>query len=547
MPDPSPAFLRAAFAALGAEVKETPPGILEVALPPAAAPHFDDRAQLALTFDRELHKSSERDLDLVVPGAPLFESLLAALGTTGAAASVAFEGAPDPAKAQAAARAGIALRQGRVAAGTPSIEPFSGAAVLFRLRLEGPEREDALVAAFVGKDGAAFEVPAETLPRIANAGKPAAAPAMAPGERLALKALAQAVALREGERRARLAEKKARPRLERETQQVRAYFEALGRELAERKSEGRGEEARKEAAARLRNLERERDLRLSEVADRFRAHASVEPVAALAIAGTAARVKVAFELGARRLEREALWFPPMERAVAPVCDLCGGPLGEAAMCGDPQHDVLLCAGCRRYCQACGSGLCAEHTKACSCGAIACPAHGGACEACGQFCCGNHSQKCVRCCRVFCRQHAYECGVCRAVSCVEHARRCGSCDLELCGEHQTPCDATGKVGCPKHIVTCEECGESVLDTAWLAGKCETCRKLEPCPPGDPLVAAAEGFLPEAKGATWMRAATKTRIRLEGKTFWNRYRVWLTRDAKAISAYGGSRLFGMKKLR
>lgn len=541
------AFLRTAFGALGAEIREPEPGVLEVALPPAAAPHFDDRALLQLTFDRELYKASERDLELVVPGAPIFKSLLEALGAAGAASAVAFEGDPDPAQAKAAAKGALAVRGGSVTAGTPAVEPFAGTAVLFRLRVEGPEREDALVAAFVGREGAAFEIPADSLPKMAVSGKPVSLPAVSPGDRARLRDASAAVAQREGDRRARLAEQRAAPRLAKETQQVTTYFEHLAGELKEQKSESRGEEAKKEAASRLRNLERERELRLLEVADRHRASAHVEAVAALAVTGTAARVPLEFAAGARKFSREVLWFPPTGNVNAPVCDLCGGPPGEAALCGAPGHDVLLCPKCRRYCQSCGAGLCAEHTKACACGAIACPAHGAPCEACAQFCCEKHLFKCVRCCRAFCRQHAFECGVCRMVSCTDHAKRCGSCDIELCGEHQSICDATGKAACPKHLVKCPECGDAVLDTAVAGGSCSTCRAMADAPAGDPAVAAALAFLPEAQGATWRKAESKTRFRLEGKTFWNRYRVLLAKDLRPIGAWGGSRLFGMRKLR
>ncbi|MCE9582324.1 MAG: hypothetical protein K8T20_07510 [Planctomycetes bacterium] len=549
-----PTFIRNAFSALGAEVREPQPGLLEVTLPPEAAPFFDDRAQLALTFDRELHKSSERDLELVVPGSPLFRSLLEALGGAGAVTSVEFTEAPDPAKAREAARGGLTLRGGTVTPGTPAVEPFNGTAVLFVLRVEGPEREDALVAAFVPRVGEAFEVPAGGVEAMARAGKPVALSTMTPGDRARLRAAAAAVAQREGDRRGQAAEKRSAGRMAKEVQQVRTYFESLGAELKEQKSDSRGEEAKKEAATRLRNLERERELRLIELQDRFRASAHVDPVAAVAISGSAARVKVVFQAGTRKLERETLWFPPVGRATPPACDLCGGPftgatpaVAEAAICGEPAHDVLLCAACRRHCQACGAGLCPEHTKACSCGAIACPAHGAACEACAQFCCAGHSFKCVRCCRSFCRQHAFECGVCKLISCSDHSKRCGSCDIELCGEHQRPCDATGKVGCPQHMKPCEECGETVLDTALQMQKCPSCRNLAPVLPGDPAVAAAERFLPVAIGATWLKSETKTRVRLEGRTFMNKYRVWLAKDLKPLQAFGGSKLFGMRKMR
>ena len=51
----------------------------------------------------------------------------------------------------------------------------------------------------------------------------------------------------------------------------------------------------------------------------------------------------------------------------------------------------------------------------------------------------------------------------------------------------------------------------------------------------------------EGASWHRAETKSRVRLEGKTFFNKYRVLLAKDLKPISAFGGSKLFGMRKLR
>lgn len=541
------AFIRAAFTSLGAELRETEPGILTVALPADAAPHFDDRAVLELTFDREVYKASERDLELVVPGAPIFKALLEALGAIGAASAVEFAELPEAEKARAAAKGSLAVRGGTLTAGVPAVEPFAGTAVLFRLRVEGPEREDVLLAAFVAREGAAFEIPAEALPKMASTGKPAALAPIAPGDRARLREAAEGVAQREGDRRARLAEQRGAPKLAKETQQVTTYFEHLAEELKEKKSESRSEEAKKEAATRLRNLERERELRLLEVADRFRASAHVDAVAALGVSGSAARVKLEFVSGPRKLAREVLWFPPTGSVNAPVCDLCGGALGEAAICGEPQHDALLCANCRRYCQACGAGLCAEHTKACACGAIACPAHGAACEACAQFCCEKHLFKCVRCCRSFCRQHAFECGVCRAISCTDHAKRCGSCDIELCGEHQRICDATGKAGCPKHLVKCPECGDDVLDTAIANARCSTCRSMADVLPGDLAVAAALAFAPEANGSTWRKAESKTRIRLEGKTFWNRYRVILGKDLKPVSAWGGSKLFGMKKLR
>ena len=540
-------FLRSAFTAMGAKLREPSPGILEVILPLDATQYFDDRALLELTFDREVYKSSERDLELVVPGAPIFKSVLDALGAAGAATAVDFGEPPDAEKARAAAKGGMSVRGGAVTAGAAAIEPFAGTTVLFRLRVEGPEREDALVAAFVSKDGAAFEIPADALPKMAAAGNPATLSPLAPGDRTKLREISLDVAQREGDRRARLAEKRAAPKLAKEESQVKTYFEALSGELKEQKSESRGEDAKKEAATRLRNLERERELRLLEVADRFRASAHVDAVAALAVSGSAARVKLLFQSGARKLEREVVWFPPTGNVKPPVCDLCGGALGEAAICGDPQHNVLLCANCRRYCQSCGAGLCAEHTKACGCGAIACPAHGAACEACAQYCCEKHLFKCVRCCRAFCRQHAFECGVCRLISCVDHTKRCGSCDIELCGEHQRLCDASGKAGCPKHMVNCPECGDEVLDVAVSGGKCTTCRNRQPAAAGDPAVSAALLFVPAATGAAWTRSDTKSRIRLDGRTFLNKYRVWLGKDLKPLSAFGGSKLFGMKKLR
>ncbi|MBI2921703.1 MAG: hypothetical protein HYY18_11525 [Planctomycetes bacterium] len=547
MPPPAPTFLKKALASIGAEVKDVPPGILEVSLPEGAAPHFDDQAQLALTFDREVHRASERDLDLVMPGAPIFRSLLAALEGAGAASAVEFPDAPDPAKAQAAARGGLSLRQGTVTASTSRVEPFSGMALLFRLRLEGAEREDSLMAVFVPAAGDAFLIPAESLERMARAGKPGRLAAMMPGDRVTLREAAVVAAQREGDRRARAAEAKAAGKMAREVQQVRAYFEALGRELKEQKDESRGEDAKKEAGARLRNLDRERDLRLIEVQDRYRAHAAVEPVAVLGVTGQAARVAVVFQAGARRLEREVLWFPPLESVAPPACDMCEGPLLEASLCGDPSHDVLLCAECRRYCQTCGAGLCRDHTKTCHCGAVACPAHGAPCEACAQFCCRNHQLKCVACCRPFCQQHAHPCGVCNLISCADHSKRCGSCTLELCPEHGTPCDVTGKVACPKHVKTCGECGEKVLDVAYGEGLCQACRSLKPVMPGDPAAAAAVTWLPEAAKASWFRSDTKSRVMMVGKTWFRKYRVWLTKDLKPLNALGGTKLFSMKKLK
>jgi hypothetical protein len=540
-------FLKEAFAAIGAEVKETPGKIWDVTLPAAAAPQFDDRAQLALTFDREVYRTSERDVELVVAGSPLFESILGALGPAGAASAVAFEKAPDPIESQKAARGALTVRGGRVTADVPAVEALRGHAVLLRLRIEGPEREDLLTAVFVPAQGDERIIGADALAKLAREGKPAALAKMLPGDRNALRDRAVAAALRDGERRCRAAEQRSAGRLAKEIQQVRAYFEALGAELKEAKAEGRGEEGRKEAAARLRNLERERDLRLGEVTERFRAHAAAEPAAVLMVDGKAARVGLVFEAGARKLRREVVAFPPLGPAAPPPCDLCGAALAEAAICGDPAHDVLLCAACRRYCQTCGAGLCSQHTKSCACGAVACPAHGAACEACGVFCCEKHRLRCMACCRSFCAQHAHECGVCRLIGCFEHSKRCGSCQLELCPEHAVTCDLTGKPACPQHLKSCGECGENVLDIAIREGKCTACGSLLDVPPGDPAVAAAVAYLPVAANCSWKRADTKTRIRLEGKTFLNRYRVWLDRELKPIAAWGGSRLFGMKKLR
>ena len=546
MPDPDPVFIRSALAVIGAEVKDDPPGVLDVTLPAEAAPHFDDRGRIALTFDREVHRTSERDLELVVPGVPLFRSILEALGGTGAASAVAFEGTPDAARAEAAAKAGLSLRLGTVTAAVGQVEPVSGVAVIFRMRVEGPDREDALVAAFVTRDGKAFEVPAETVARMAGSGSAATLPPFTPGDRTRLRDDAGAVVQRQADRRARAAETRAAGRMAKEVQQVRTYFEALGKELKEQKNEGRGDESKKEAAARLRNLDRERDLRLAEVTDRFRARSFVEPVAVLGVSGQAARVKVIFQAGKRRLEREVFWFPPLEKVAAPPCDLCGAVLSEAAICGDPGHDALLCAECRRYCQVCGAGLCRDHTKACSCGAVACPEHGQTCGSCGEFCCATHSKKCASCGRGFCRQHALECGICHKVACFDHLRRCGSCVLELCMEHASTCDVSGKVSCPQHRRQCGECREWVLDTAMTEGLCTACRNLKPVGAADPAVAAAIACVPDAARASWFRSDTKTRVMMVGKGWIKKWRVWLSKDLKPLEALGGTRLFSLKKL-
>ncbi|NUN50608.1 MAG: hypothetical protein HUU15_17490, partial [Candidatus Brocadiae bacterium] len=290
-----------------------------------------------------------------------------------------------------------------------------------------------------------------------------------------------------------------------------------------------------------------RDLRLAEAQDRHRAHGAVEPFAVLALSGPAARVPVVFQEGMRKLERHALWFPPLDRATPPVCDACGGPPGEASICADPAHEALLCPRCRTFCQTCGAGLCSGHARVCSCGATACPAHGAACESCGEACCAAHTLSCGRCCRKFCRRHAFACGICGLAACTDHAKRCGSCDIELCGEHQSPCDVTGRTACPRHAKACGGCGETVLDLAWKDGRCETCRTLASAAPGDPAVAAAETLVPEARGAAWRSARTKTRVLLTGSTLLSRYRVWLARDLSLLSAWGGSKLFGMKKIR
>ncbi|MBI3098101.1 MAG: hypothetical protein HYY93_07650 [Planctomycetes bacterium] len=518
--DPSEleAFVSDATRALGGEWSAPGGGVFVARFPEACAKALEGACERRLTFDRERFAAGADDgLEFVTTGAPLLAQLTAALRERGVLARAAGNGKP-PGKGEAEARLGGALR---IRNGTAALADLRNAAdtlllFTFRAVFQTLERFESLHGVAVDSTGRAFLFdPARLLtlsmtpvePPAGSEGRPTASE-VDPARAIALEAVRAAV---EPERKA-LSGKLA-ARREAEEAQLTEYFRGLGAELVAQRAATPSEKIRAEIGERLATIDRERDLRLAEVRERYEAKVDLVPVSLLVVEAPTASATVALapsgsvtaairggpssgaapeaalarrapegERGGPgeglerasseqvgRAARAALrgplrvdlhWIPLIDFLSLPPCPVCSAPVSEGSLCEDLSGLHLVCMRCTAYCPEGGEARCAAHLRACVvCATKFCESHVVACAAGHGDCCFAHRATCSKCRKVFCTSHTVLCAKCSAPSCETDRRPCIVCKKPFCEAHVSSCAECAAVACETDRRTCSRCGKT----------------------------------------------------------------------------------------
>lgn len=476
---------------VGGSIAERTKDLVEVALPPAEAPHFGGKATFSIAFTpEELEDGTEAEI--LVNGSLLLRNLVEAIQARGA---LLYRGevVPTLPGAEAPPTPPVELSEVSVvhATATECFRPVGRLLVKLTIHAGPAMLEKMVETAMVDLvSGARPESSVVAELAAANTAPPAsqrATLALPCKVETMLKLLTDDLSV-EASDELQVIQREAESALNSELARLAAYYDAM---LDEAEDSGGSDDVKERKAA----IRADRNRRSKEEKHRHTVRVSVHPIQLTQWDVPAQEVRWQLRAlsgteGVLTAARTLVGTGPWQLH----CPSCGAKPRSINVC---RHGHACCEGCADVCSACGEACCSSHGgKPCAIEPhFLCDVHAATCRVCERVYCAGHNGLCEKHDHEVCSYCAVACSRCGIKLCTAHATassptaplrqrwlcsectvfceggqnepvgldevtRCATCTAYICAVHEARCAVDGKVHCSKHLRRSDRSGAIV---------------------------------------------------------------------------------------